>query len=331
MIRDQWYAVLTSAEVRRGKPYGTIRLGERLVFWRNNAGELSCLQDICAHRGAALSLGECCDNEVICPFHGFHFDNNGRGTQIPANGKSARIPEGFRVKSYPVREKFGMIFIWWGHSAPNPTEPPFFGNLDDTFSGSTSKHLWRVHYSRAVENQLDLVHLPYVHRKSIGRGNRTLVNGPVQVARDNQIQFWVYNEVDKGQIPLKADQLPPPDDNRQHIHFIFPNIWQNWITIKFRIFVAFAPVDDSKTMIYMRTCQNFINIPGLKQIINGLNRIYSIKVLKEDERVVCSQIPIATSLKMVEKLIPCDLPIITYRRMREDLKNAARDQDDVQL
>lgn len=325
MIRDQWYAVLSSGEVRRGKPYGVIRLGERLVFWRNNEGELFCLQDICAHRGAALSLGESCDNEVICPFHGFHFNGNGRVTQIPANGKNAKTPEGFRVKSYPVREKFGMIFIWWGLSTPHASEPPFFEDLNDTFSGSTSKHLWMVHYSRAVENQLDIVHLPYVHRKSIGRGNRTIVNGPVQVARHNQIQFWVYNEVDKGQTPLKADQLPPPDENRQHIHFIFPNIWQNWITMRFRIFVAFAPIDDSQTMIYLRTCQNVIKTPGLKQIVNGINRLFSIKILKEDEQVVSTQIPLITSLKMDEKLIPGDLPIVTYRRIREELRNSSQD------
>ncbi len=329
MIRDQWYAVMTSDEVRRGKPLGVVRLGEKLVFWRNDSGELFCLRDACIHRGASLSGGECCGNEVICPFHGFHFDGNGKVTQIPANGKKAKTPERFRAKAYSVREKFGMIFLWWGNSEPNPIDPPFFENLDNTFSGSTSKHPWNVHYSRAVENQLDLVHLPYVHRNSIGRGNRTLVNGPVQVLRDNQIQFWVYNDVDRGQSPLKADQLPAPDVNRQHIHFIFPNIWQNWISPEFRIFVAFAPVDDANTVIYMRTCQKFVTFPGLKHIVNGLNRLFSIKVLKEDESVVCSQIPIASSLKMDEKLIPGDLPIITYRRMREDMKNSARDQADI--
>ena len=31
MIRNQWYAILESNEVRRGKPVGVTRLGEKLV------------------------------------------------------------------------------------------------------------------------------------------------------------------------------------------------------------------------------------------------------------------------------------------------------------
>ncbi len=35
MIRNQWYAILESSEVRRGKPVGVTRMGEKLVAWRN--------------------------------------------------------------------------------------------------------------------------------------------------------------------------------------------------------------------------------------------------------------------------------------------------------
>jgi phenylpropionate dioxygenase-like ring-hydroxylating dioxygenase large terminal subunit len=321
MIRNQWYAVLSANEVKKGKLNGVTRLGERLLFWRNEQGEVICLQDVCVHRGAALSLGTHCGDAVMCPFHGFLYDRTGKVTQIPANGKNTRVPDSFRVRSYPVREYHGMIFIWWGDSYDHLPEVQHFDDMNETFSGYISVHHWHVHYSRAIENQLDLVHLPYVHRKTIGRGNRTLVNGPVQIAQDGYIQFWVYNEVDDGQTPRRSNQLPPPDSSKQHIHFIFPNIWQNWISPSLRIFVAFVPVDDENTLIYLRTCQLFNAAPGLKQIINWVNRIFSDKVLREDERVVRSQIPIRTDLRMDEKLIPGDLPIITYRKMRDELKS----------
>ncbi len=57
MIRNQWYAVLESKEVKKGKLLGVTRLGERLVFWRNEKGRVICLKDKCIHRGAALSAG----------------------------------------------------------------------------------------------------------------------------------------------------------------------------------------------------------------------------------------------------------------------------------
>jgi phenylpropionate dioxygenase-like ring-hydroxylating dioxygenase large terminal subunit len=34
MIRNQCYVVLESKEVRKGKPVGVTRLGEKMVFWR---------------------------------------------------------------------------------------------------------------------------------------------------------------------------------------------------------------------------------------------------------------------------------------------------------
>ena len=54
MIRNQWYVVLESQEVKH-KPIGVTRMGEKLVFWRDAQGQVHCLRDRCAHRGAALS------------------------------------------------------------------------------------------------------------------------------------------------------------------------------------------------------------------------------------------------------------------------------------
>ena len=45
MIPNQWYAVLESNEVRRSVPLGVVRMGEKLVFWRDAHGTVSCLRD----------------------------------------------------------------------------------------------------------------------------------------------------------------------------------------------------------------------------------------------------------------------------------------------
>ncbi len=327
MIWNQWYAVLEAAEVNKGRLTGVTRLGERLVFWRNIRGEVICLKDRCAHRGASLAIGKICAGEetVQCPFHGFEYDASGQCRLIPANGRSAKVPDYFKVHSYPARERHGMVYIWWGDlKSELPGVPGFTDLADDDFSYMTFTDHWPVHYSRAIENQLDLVHVPFVHYNTIGRGNNTLVNGPVQLVKGNQIEFWVYNEKDHGQAPRKAEELPPPDQKRQHIHFIFPNIWQNWIMPSMRVFVAFVPVDDENTLIYIRTYQKFLKVPLLKQLADFINLKFSRKVLSQDKRVVLTQLPIRTELKMDEKLIRGDLPIITYRRIRDDLKRGKK-------
>lgn len=45
-------------ELPKNKLIGVTRLGEKLVFWRNKDGEIICLKDKCAHRGAALKYLE---------------------------------------------------------------------------------------------------------------------------------------------------------------------------------------------------------------------------------------------------------------------------------
>ena len=61
MIRNLWYAVLESKEIPKNEPVGFTRLGERMIFWRDEAGVAHCFFDKCAHRGASLALGDIVD------------------------------------------------------------------------------------------------------------------------------------------------------------------------------------------------------------------------------------------------------------------------------
>jgi len=323
MIRNQWYAVLESKEVPKSELIGVTRLGEKLVFWRKKNGDIICLKDMCAHRGAALSIGKICNNgdEVECPFHGLRYDETGKCTIIPANGKNAPVPERFKVISYPTRENHDFIWMWWGDTQPEYPPVPFFQNIDKKFSYNTHTEVWPVHYSRAIENQLDVVHLPYVHHNTIGRGFQTLVNGPlVEPSEDgDEFTFWVYNQKDdRKTVPLKPEEFTY-EMKVFHLQFKFPNIWQNYLGKKVRIFIAFVPIDENHTMFYMRFYQSFLRIPVLKTIVNWLANRFNIKILHQDRDVVITQQPIKTQLKMGEKLIQGDNPIMYYRRRREEL------------
>jgi phenylpropionate dioxygenase-like ring-hydroxylating dioxygenase large terminal subunit len=324
MIPNQWYVVLGSREVERGKMRGVTRLGERLVFARDRDGKVFCLRDRCAHRGAALSAGRLVGDRIQCPFHGFQYDANGRGVLIPANGGGAPVPERFRVFSYPVFESQGFIWIWWGENPPpSLKEPSFFEDIDDSFCSRMIVDSWRTHYSRAIENQLDAVHLPFVHRTTIGRGNRTLVNGPVTVWKNaDHLVVHVYNDVDAGQKPLRPDEISPPYDSF-HVELLFPNLWQNWISEKMRILVAFVPVDEEHTLMYLRFYQKFIRLPILGGLANMLFMMFNRVILHQDRRVVQTQLPKASGLSVGENLIQGDGPIAAYRMRRNELIAAA--------
>jgi phenylpropionate dioxygenase-like ring-hydroxylating dioxygenase large terminal subunit len=323
MVPDQWYAVLEAREVPSAKPVGVTRLGEKLVLWRDRAGRVVCQRDRCAHRGAAISAGQVSGDRVRCPFHGFEYDASGRCSLIPANGRNTPVPERFRLLTYPAREAHGFIYVWWGEDQPELPPLPFFDDIDERFSFRTVRDLWHTHYSRAIENQLDVMHLPFVHRNTIGRGGRTLVDGPmVKWISDDEMHVFVYNRRDDGQPPHRPDELREPDGPFR-LEFRFPNLWQNHLGEDTRIVVAFVPIDDEHTMLYLRFYQKSVRIPVIRDLVNGLAMPFNLLIARQDRRVVTTQRPKASGAGVGEQLVQGDRPIVEYRRRRRELKRRA--------
>ena len=337
MIPNQWYVVLESKQVQ--EPIGVTRMGEKLVFWRDERGQVVCLRDRCVHRGVALSKGrviqgqQSCPEKNLpqarlqCPFHGFEYDSEGRVTSIPANGKNSKVDERFQVTSYPTHEEHGFIWIWWGTSPPDDLAPPrFFDDIDEEFYYATVYDPWKAHYSRVIENQLDPVHLPFVHHNTIGKGCKTLIHGPgVKWADEYLFYIYVYNQLDDGQtVPKSAKQVPTPDPTRDYrLEFLFPNLWENRIAEKVRVLAAFVPVDEKNTLLYLRFYQKFLPIPVLGPLVARLAMPFNKIVAHQDRRVVETQLPTRSRLRGDEKLIPGDRPIVEYRRRRAELRKEA--------
>lgn len=323
MIYNMWYGVLDSKEVKKNKPLFAKRLNKNLVFWRDENNNICCIEDKCCHRGASLSHGKVCGNNIACPFHGFQFNKNGKVVMIPANGKNTQVDERFFVESYEVRELYGLIWLWYGDKDKINDKIMFPDDLKDKkFSYSTIRDEWHNHYTRCIENQLDVVHVAFVHYNTIGKGNKTLVNGPlVELNEDtNTLKFYVNNVIDNGQKALSESEMKK-EDFKYFLYFYFPNIWQNYIFDKMRVFGVFAPVDDENTVIYIRFYQKLVNIPIIKNIVNFIGKKFSAYVLKQDKDVVKTQSSKESYLGMKEeKLIPGDMPIIAYRSHRDKLK-----------
>lgn len=131
--------------------------------------------------------------------------------------------------------------------------------------------------------------------------------------------FYVKNEKDSGQIPERPGEV---EDYQQlfNLQFQMPNIWQNRISDKVRIFAAFVPIDEGSTRLYLRFYQNFATVPVIKEIINMFSSLSNKIILHQDRDVVLTQVPIKSQLKMGENLIQGDLPIIEFRKRRNLLK-----------
>lgn len=169
MYINNWYVAAQEDELVGQEPLKVTMLGADFVLFRDEEGRIHCLSDVCCHRGASLAAGKVSGGCIACPYHGWVFDGTGRCLRIPALGPDARIPPRARVDSYPVREKFGWIWVFLG-DAPEEERPPF---LDDSwFPEYYDKENWRTvrlqyevdaNWARSEENSIDGAHPSFVH------------------------------------------------------------------------------------------------------------------------------------------------------------------------
>lgn len=326
MIPNMWYAVLDSSEVKPGKPYAFKRLDEDLVFWRDKEGKIVVMRDKCPHRSSKLSPGKIIDGNIQCHFHGFQYDREGTCQLIPANGRNGAKPAIFKCQTYPAQDAHGYIWVWYGEPREELPPLPFFKDLD-SFTYSTAQKEWDVHYTRAIEGMLDVSHLPFVHEKTIGRGGKTLVNGPYTTLENNEIRVWLDNQPDAGLPAIKPTQVPPPA-GPPFLWFNFPNVWQIRFSDHIRSTIISAPIDDEHVMLYVRTYQNTVKVPLLGRLLTAVSNLFNMYVLREDYAITRTQQPKKSSLNIGEHFIPADRPIALYLRHRRDLILAAAAQAD---
>ncbi len=319
MIKNQWYAIASSKDVKPGKHVALRRFGENMILFRNKAGKLGCVTDLCAHRGASLSKGCVSDGNIKCPFHGIEYNTTGKCVYVPSEGRSSEVDfSRFNLKRYETREIGDIVFVWYGDGQPDK-EPDHFDIItDSSYSYDETTDYWGVHYSRVIENQLDVSHLAFVHRTTIGRGNKCLCNGPKVVwIDDNTLQTSANNETDQGQLPKPAEECVIKDTN---LTFKFPNMWLNHVSDRIQILAYFIPVDYENSIIALRFYNKITRIKAINKLIAKLVCVANRIIERQDKRIVTTQFPQTSSLRMGENLVAADMPIIEYRQKRDKLQ-----------
>src|SRR5579871_2582566 len=112
-LRNEWYVASLSRELA-DRPLQRVLLGEPLALFRTASGRATALLDRCPHRGAPLSSGEVVGDSLVCGYHGLSFGPDGRCNHIPGG---ATIPAKACVRSFPVIDRWGWIFVWMGEAA----------------------------------------------------------------------------------------------------------------------------------------------------------------------------------------------------------------------
>lgn len=316
LAKNYWYPVMETREVR-GKPVGARRLGLDLVLWRTTGGDVVAQTDRCPHLGAALSSGAVEEDCIACPFHGMRFHRDGRCTHVPSMGAGARIPDALRARTFATREQHGFVWLWWGEAAPDD-RLPFFTELATGWSWHTQIVEWPANYTRAIENQLDVAHLAFVHRTTIGMGGRSRVDGPHVEAGADGIRIWTTNRRDDGSPPRSNEDLAAAAAGKAAtLHLLYPGLWRLNISARLVNFIAFVPIDEGRTLYYLRTYRP--GRPGvLGRLMSLITPLLNGLILDQDRRVVVTQKPLNSLDARDDHLVNADRAIIEYRKWLVD-------------
>src|SRR5579862_752099 len=183
-FREYWYPAMPSKQLGR-KAVTRVLLGDHIVFLRDGGkhGRPYALHDRCLHRGVPLSLtanqfgGKGPAKQVFpgtlsCGYHGWTYDLKS-GVMVAAltDGPDSPICGKVRIRTYPLEERLGWIWIYMGDQQPPPLENDIPKEL---FAGQPRFWAQRVTFREAnwrypLENAIDEAHPRYLHREALWR------------------------------------------------------------------------------------------------------------------------------------------------------------------
>jgi vanillate O-demethylase monooxygenase subunit len=169
VMRRAWQPVALSSSLPPDEVLGFCLLDHDVVIARLEGGLLAA-EDSCPHKGFTLSKGHACGNELMCAYHGWKFDADGKCVGIPSlpTASIAKLAAS-GLKKYGVQEKYGMIWVQLENDPEEriPQIPEFENDSWGYLLGPPTPFAagWR----REVENFLDMTHFAFAHANTLGQ------------------------------------------------------------------------------------------------------------------------------------------------------------------
>ena len=226
-LKNCWYVAGWS------KDYGrTLKaekyLGENVVIYRKQDGTPAALEDACPHRKLPLSKGTLNEDSIICGYHGLTFNDKGQCSDSPT--QRGMTPRRVVVKSYPIVDKYRLLWIWMGNpelADPDTIFPidnfesPTWGYTDGGVMDIKCNYLW------VCDNLLDPSHVAWVHVTSFAGAGTD--DEPLEIEKTDRgviVSRWIQGNPPS---PYYADlvKFDGNCDRLQHYEMCIPAIGLN--------------------------------------------------------------------------------------------------------
>lgn len=331
MLKNFWWPVEVGHNVT-DRPLPLTALGQKFVLWRDSKDQVHCLSDLCVHRGGALSGGWLTEDkdDIVCPYHGWEFGGDGGCSKIPAHPQRG-IPKKARVDSYPVVERYGLIWTFLGDLAEEDRPPiPEIPELEDPrFKKVYGDYYWDVNYERALENGMDAAHAPYVHGNRFGNLDKPdVADFEVQTTQWSGLaQIPLYPPVSNtkgawGKLFRKAQsEAHTKEDFRLDTKagYYMPNMNLLSVPLPFGSMILFdchVPISENRTRTIYISMRDFLKGDWADKDTH--RRVQYI--FKQDDDVISRQRPEMIPFNLADELpVRSDALQVAYRRRRAEL------------
>jgi len=269
---------------------------------------------------------------VVCPYHGWEFGGDGECKNIPSIGYGTKPPPRAKVDSYPVEEKYGIVFAFLGDE-PEESRPPLLEVEEFGQEGWVANEVLILevpyYYERSIENGLDPAHNEFVHPTH----GFSAINRETYKVREYETEdhnqswgFWFMHRFDSPPLPQKGSATSPDTDTpwgdekteRSDVYAgggtYGPNIMPTYINITadkmFRQYFFEQPVTENLTRIFFLNMRNFLLDTKHNGPIHARNKV----IAQQDIDILVDLNPQRTPLSTTkEVLMPADKAIAAYR------------------
>jgi len=177
VFSQDWFCAGRASSLSDPGDYLTLELaGQPIMVIREKSGDLRAQSNVCLHRMSTLLEGRGNTNSIVCPYHAWTYELNGKLRGAPAMSENqAFCKDGMQLPVVRCEEWLGWIMISLNEDAPAVNAQlaeaaEMVGNYEmenyqETFFET---HRWDTNWKVLAENFMESYHLPVCHRGTIG-------------------------------------------------------------------------------------------------------------------------------------------------------------------
>ncbi len=330
MYINFWYPIGLSKEITADEPFRAQVMGLPFIAFRDQAGDAHVLSDTCVHRGGSLGKGRVKNGRAICPYHGWEYAGDGHCARVPSL-EDAKPPARAKVDSYPVQEKYGIVFAFLG-DLPEAERPPLYDVEEyDQDGWKAQTYILNVgcYYQRSVENGLDPIHNEFVHPLQGGPSmSPELQRTPLPVTEIPWGSKFFMSFSDKlDEKTSLASRRVGENTGKAGSWHQGPNQLVTWIEFTasegktitaFHQYFFEQPIDERHTRIFFLNIRNWLLDDKQDQSVEDV----TLKIVHEDISILEALSPVRTpETNTKEILMPGDQAVVRYRQCLRDWDN----------